>query len=177
MILDFFLACSTFFVGWIFAPFFLPLGFSLVGILLVKGINPWIMVMGMTISGVLSYIPLWIVEWHILDALWNYKPVNKKSSYFSRLAQLLIDVLANKKHILNSRKSLKEYLWTKNSKITLFIFAVIFTAPTIPDILTVSLFRRRMSVWVFLLAGLLWKFITFMPFVFFWKSILDLIFE
>lgn len=176
MVIDFLIACSTFFIGWSFPPFFLPLGFSLVGILLLKGIDPWTMCIGMTLAGTLSYIPLWIVEWYILDALWNYQPLKKNSSYLGRVLEFLVDVLANKKHILNSRKSLKEYIGTKNSKITLFAFAIFLTAPTIPDILTVSLFRRRMSLWWFLFAGFLGKAITFVPFVFFWKGILDLIF-
>jgi len=60
---------------------------------------------------------------------------------------------------------------------TVFLIAVICAAPTIPDIITVSLFRKRMPFWMFMLAGLIGKIISFFPFVFLGKGILDLIFD
>jgi len=176
MVFDYLLTCSTFLIGWIFPPFFMPFGFSLVWILLLKGINPWTMCFWMTIAGVLSYIPLWIIEWYILDTIGNNKHLFTRSPYLGRILEFFTEFFARQKYIIHSRKRVKSYVSTKQGKITLFFLALLFSTPVIPDIVNVSLFRKRLPFGVFLLAGFLGKLITFIPFVFLGKGLLELIF-
>jgi len=62
MVVDWFLACITFFLAPIMPPLLVPLGFSMLGILLIKGVNPWLLASTMTVSALLTYIPLRIIE-------------------------------------------------------------------------------------------------------------------
>lgn len=177
MSLDFILTCSTFFIGWIFPPFFLPLWSSMIGILLLQGFNPLILLLGISISGMLSYVPLWYLESYAINLFERHQAKNYLSIWSSKFINRIKKFAISEKELQESRSWITKYLAKRHNQFAIFILAIICTAPTIPDILTVALFRHKLSLPIFLLAGFLGKFLTFLPIIFLGKGILDLIFD
>jgi hypothetical protein len=153
----------------LFPPVLVPLSYSFTGALLLQHANPFTLSIISVWSATLSTIIIRIVQNHIIKKL---NKINiKKNSILNEINKYF------KKNTKIKKLSLKreQYIQTKHGKIVTFFFAIICYLPIIPDIITTRLLYKKIKFPYFLLALIIGKFFTHVPFIFLWKWLLELI--
>jgi membrane protein YqaA with SNARE-associated domain len=169
------LAGVVVFVSPVLPPILVPLSFSMLGVLIVQWANPWVLSGIMITSTVLEMAFIWWITWIILRRMEKYKETTHKPDFVTSIWRKFVGYLIRRAKANRASQRVDGYLRTRSGKVLIFLLAIFCSAPTVPDIITVRLFRRKMPFGSFIIAAFLGKIISFVPFVFFGKGILTLI--
>lgn len=167
MTIQLIMLCIITFLWPLFPPVLVPLSYSFTWVLLLQHANPILLSILSVWSATLSTTIIWIVQNYLIKKI---KKLNKNNifnqinNYFKKYTKV------NK---LSSKR--EKYIKTKNGKIITFLIAIVCYLPIIPDIITTRLLYKKIKFPYFLLALIIWKFFTHVPFIFLWKWLLELI--
>lgn len=171
MLAQLIILCVIIFLWPIFPPILIPLSYSLTGALLIQHANPITLSILSVLSAVLSTTLIWIIQNHVIKKLNIYNQKQQKENIFNKINRYF-----NKYIKLNKVSSKREeYIKTRNGKIATFFFAIICYFPIIPDIITTRFLYKKIKFPYFLLALIIWKSFTHIPFIFLWKGLIQLI--
>lgn len=170
--MTFFLLGLSYIFGWIFPPAFAPIQFSLIGSLLLKWLNPWLVGIVTVIFATISYVPLWI----LIDYL--FKKASKEDAaqdedwiddgiIASKKAEQenIVYVLIKKTFSATQYKKFALFMDQKTGKIVVFLIAIFLCAPIVSDLMAILLLRWKLSLKIFLVAGFIAKALVIFPLV------------
>lgn len=171
MILQFLLFSLVLLINPLFPRVFTPIEYSMGSVFLVQNVNPRILSGVFVGISTLAAIILRFAEWYIIKKFQEYQRKHHHRDLISRRSKKFTSHL-EPKNTKKRRSKFKDSLAADQNQGTLFVLAILGFAPTIPDIVTVALLQKRLKLWYFIIAAILWKCIQFLPFVFLGKWIL-----
>ncbi len=145
--------------------------YSIASILLVQNVNPRLIFSLFVIFRTVSIVILRFFVWYVFTKIQAYQRKRNYTDWISRILDRIKPYIKvkNNKH----RTNLKNHLTSDKGQLTLFVLAVVGFTPTIPDLLTVILLKKRLKLPYFILAAFIWKSIEFFPFIFLGKTIIS----
>ena len=171
MILQFIILCVLIFLWPLFPPILIPISYSVTWALLIQDANPITLSILSVATATFSTTLIWLAQNHIIYKLniINQKKDEKKFLY------KINKYFKKPKKIQKISKKRKKYIKTNHGKFATFLFTIVCYLPIIPDIITTRILYKKIKFPYFLLALIIGKSITHIPFIFFWKGILTLI--
>ncbi len=175
MLLQEILAGLTIAISPVVPPVLVPLAFAMVGALLVQHADPWTLAAIMILSSRGSCMVIRLLEWYILQWMAAYKVKHHKPDALTKIWESFMGLFMKKDKISRTWKRIENYMKTPRGKVVIFLLAVFCTAPTVPDIITVRIFRTQTNFRFFFSAAIFGKIISFVPFIFLGQGILWLL--
>ena len=163
------------FISPLVPPILVPLAFSMIAFLMYQKANPREVSGLMIASSMLACIAIRIIEGYIVQKMREHKLKHKKPDPITLRSQKFLSFFIKEDQGNKISQRVEGYVKTKRGRVILFLLAIFCTAPTVPDIITVRIFRYKMKVVPFLIAAFIGKIISFVPFVFLGKGILQLL--
>lgn len=167
MIIQLIILCVTIFIWPLMPPILIPIAYSMTGVLLIQNADPVTLSILSVWSASLSTTLIWFSQNHIIHKI---KKINKRKNKNSNLYKITKHFKKTKK-IKNLSKKIRKYTKTKNGKFIIFLIAIASYLPIIPDVITTRILYKKIKFPYFLIALIIWKSITHIPFIFLWKGI------
>ena len=167
------LSIVTFFAP-LLPPVLVPLGYSLAGVLLVQKINPRMLSVIMVFVSVAAVMIIWILQNHIIQRVATYEKGNTTNRVY-RIMNRINTYFEKQEKLVRLSQRRERYLKTKPGRFWTFIFAVCLFLPILPDIIGIRLLYKKIKFPYFVLAVFIWKTITYVPFIFLWLWLLQLL--
>lgn len=155
-------------------PILSPLTYSFTWVLLIQKANPRILTV-ITLSVIIMVnIIIWYLQKYIIKKFNMYK-VTQETDLFSRIFKKISKYFDKETKIARVELKLEKYWTTKRWKIIIFLFAIFCFLPTFPDIVSNRLLYKKISFGWFLVALIIGKTISHVPFIFFGKGLVTLL--
>lgn len=159
--------CFIIFTWPIMPPILIPLSYSLTWVLLVQNADPITLSILSVGSAVLSTTIIWFSQNYIINKV---KKINQKKDTKS-LSYKITKRFQKTKRLKKISNKLREYTKTKQWKFAMFFIAIACYLPIIPDIITTRILYKKIKFPYFLIALIIGKSITHVPFIFLWKGL------
>lgn len=156
-------------------PILVPLGYSLTGILLIQNANPRVLVIITVWAAAFADICIWIIQNHIIRKLIMYEQLESPHR-FHRFAKEVNQYFKEQGSIRKLWVKREKYAETKRGKFMTFLFAIFCFFPIIPDIIGTRILYKKIAFPYFVIAVLIGKSVTHIPFIFLGKWVLQLLF-
>jgi len=174
MVLQYFILWIVVFFAPLVPPILSPLGFTLTGILVAQKANPRILSLITVGVATLSAMIIRKLQNHIITKLTLSEKLPGKD-IFSRIINSSNSYFKRQQKIAKISIKWEEYIKTKTGRFATFIFAVFCFLPVIPDIISTRLLYKKIKFPYFILAVIIGKSISHIPFIFIGKTIVQLL--
>ena len=175
MILQLCILWLTIFLSPLVPPILSPLGYSLIGVSLAQQVNPRMLSFIAIGISTLATICIWVLQNYIIENLTIYKE-DKDPALFSRIARKINTYFRKQERITKIGLEWHEYLKTRTGRFATFIFAIFCYLPILPDIIGTRILYKKMSFASFIVAVIIGKSITYIPFIFLGKALIQIVF-
>ena len=174
MVLQFCILWIIMFFAPLVPPILSPLGFSFTGALLLQGANPRILSAITVWISTLSVIIIWIIQNHIIERLTLYETIESNNRLLRRINNINKQ-FRNQEKITHLSKRREEYIKTRTGRFATFLFAIFCFLPILPDIIGTRILYRKIKFPYLILAVLIGKSLSHIPFIFIGKGLLQLL--
>ena len=155
-------------------PLLSPLGFTLTGILVAQKANPWTLSLITVGVATISAIIIRNLQNHIIKKLTLQEKIEGKN-IFVRIVNTTNIYFRNQRQITAIGLRREKYIETKTGRFATFIFAIFCFLPVIPDIIGTRILYKKIKFPYFVLAVIIGKSLSHIPFIFIGKTIVQLL--
>ena len=155
-------------------PVLVPLSYSFTGFLLLQKIDPRIVSLVSVWFATLGAILIWKIQSHIIQRLTIYETI-PDTGFFSRIARRINYYFRKETKIAQLSLKRERYIETRTGKVATFLFAIFCFLPILPDIIGTRILYKKITFPYFVLAVLIGKSATHIPFIFAGKTLLQLL--
>ncbi|MCX6825380.1 MAG: hypothetical protein NTY80_04140 [candidate division SR1 bacterium] len=155
-------------------PIFSPLGYILTGMLVAQKANPRLLSLITVGVATLTSIIIRKVQNHVIERLTIYEEI-KGNSLFSRIVSKVNTYFKNQKRMTRIGLKREKYIETKTGKVATFMFAIFCFLPILPDIVGTRILYKKIKFPYFIIAVIIGKSVTHVPFIFVGKTIIQLL--
>lgn len=174
MVLQYFVLWLVIFFAPLVPPILSPLGYSLTGVLLLQKADPWILSAITVGVATITAMIIWVVQNHVIDKLAVYDELDSKQR-FHRTVNQINRYFKRQQKIARISYKRERYIETKTGRVATFMFAIFCFLPVLPDIIGTRILYKKIKFPYFVLAVIIGKSITHVPFIFVGKWILQLL--
>lgn len=174
MVLQFLILWLVIFLAPLLPPILSPLGFAMTGVLVAQKANPRIVsifTVGMT---TVTAIIIRKMQNHIIEKLTIQEKI-EGNSLFIRIVNRVNKYFKNQEKIGTISLKREKQLETKTGRIATFLFAIFCYLPILPDIVGTRLLYKKIKFPYFIMAVIIGKSISHIPFIFVGKTIVQLL--
>lgn len=175
MILQLFLLWIIIIVSPLVPPILVPLSYSITGILIVQNIDPWILSIVSVTAAVIADIIIWKMQNFVIPRMTIYEDPLKNKNIFSRIINKMHSYFKKEERIGRLWLRWEKKLEKRSGRIATFLFAIFCYLPIIPDIISTRILYKKIKIPYFIIAAIIGKSITHIPFIFLGKSVLQLL--
>lgn len=175
MILQLFLLWIIIIVSPLVPPILVPLSYSITGVLIVQNIDPWILSMVSVGAAVIADIIIWKMQNFVIPRMTINEDILKDKNIFSRAINKMHSYFKKEERIGRLWLKWEKQLEKKSGRIATFLFAIFCYLPIIPDIISTRMLYKKIKIPYFIIAVIIGKSITHIPFIFLGKSVLQLL--
>ena len=155
-------------------PILSPLGFTLTGALVVQKANPRILSLITVGVSTLSAIIIRKLQNHIIERLTIEKKL-KGDNIFAHMVNKINSYYKKEERIARISLRREKYIETRTGRVATFFFAVFCFLPIIADIISIRILYKKIKFPYFVLAVIIGKSISHIPFIFVGKTIVQLL--
>ncbi|MFA7717311.1 MAG: hypothetical protein WC875_01175 [Candidatus Absconditabacterales bacterium] len=155
-------------------PILSPLGYSLTGVLLAQKANPRILSVITVGVGTITAMIIRTLQNHIIERLTLEEKI-KGNNIFARSVNMINSYFRKQEKIAKISLRREKYIETRTGRTATFLFAVFCFLPVLPDIIGTRILYKKIRFPYFILAVIIGKSISHIPFIFLGKSILQLL--
>lgn len=155
-------------------PIFSPLWYILTGMLVAQKANPRLLSLITVGVATLTSIIIRKVQNHVIERLTIYEEI-KWNSLFSRIVSKVNTYFKNQKRMTRIWLKREKYIETKTGKVATFMFAIFCFLPILPDIVGTRILYKKIKFPYFIIAVIIGKSVTHVPFIFVGKTIIQLL--
>ncbi len=175
MVLQLFILALVIIASPLVPPVLVPLSYSMTGAILLQGINPWTLSIVSVWAAVLTDVIIRIIQNHVIEKIAEYEQIDiKEQRWIHRTSNKINAFFKKQKDLSKLGKKREEYGKTKRGRVATFLFAIFCYMPVIPDIISTRLLYKKIDFPSFVIAVIIGKSITHIPFIFLGKWILQL---
>lgn len=175
MILQLFILWLVIIVSPLVPPILVPLSYSMTGALILQQIDPRILSMVSVGAAVIADIIIWKMQNFVIPRMTiNEDPLQDKN-IFARIINKMNSYFKKEEKIGKIWLKWEKYLEKKSGRVLTFLFAIFCYIPVIPDIIATRLLYKKIKFPYFVLASIIGKSITHIPFIFLGKSVFEFI--
>lgn len=174
MIIQYVILWLVIFFSPLVPPVLPPLAYSLTTVLLIQKANPWILSLITVWVATLSTIIIWMIQNHVIEKLNMYERTNS-TSRFHRRTNNINRYFKKQERLTRISARWEKYIETRTGKVVTFTFAIFCFLPILPDIIGTRILYKKIKFSHFILAVLIGKSATHIPFIFIGKWILQLL--
>jgi len=155
-------------------PILVPLSYSYTGALIAQNVNLWILSIVSVWAAVLADIIIWKLQNFIIERMTINEKIESKD-FFSRTINWMNSFFKDSERI--GRMSLKRerYLEKRTGRVLTFLFAIVCYLPVLPDIIGTRILYKKIKFPYFILASIIGKSVTHIPFIFLGKWLVQLL--
>ena len=156
-------------------PILVPLSYSMTGALVIQKIDPWILSIVSVAAAVIADIIIWKMQNFVIPRMTiNEDPLHDRN-IFARIINKMNSYFKKEERI--GRLSLKweKYLEKRTGRVMTFLFAIFCYLPIIPDIICTRILYKKIKFPYFVMASIIGKALTHIPFIFLGKTIVQLL--
>ncbi|MCX6824296.1 MAG: hypothetical protein NT085_04165 [candidate division SR1 bacterium] len=156
-------------------PVLVPLSYSMTGALILQQIDPRILSIVSVAAAVIADIIIRKMQNFVIPRMTINEDSLKDKNIFARIINKMNSYFKKEERI--GRLSLKweQYLEKRSGRIITFLFAIFCYIPVIPDIIATRILYKKIKFPYFIIASIIGKSITHIPFIFLGKSIAQLL--
>jgi len=156
-------------------PVLVPLSYSMTGALILQQIDPRILSMVSVGAAVVADIIIRKMQNFVIPRMTINEDPLKDKNIFARIINKMNSYFKKEERI--GRLSLKweKHLEKKSGRIMTFLFAIFLYLPVIPDIIGTRMLYKKIKFPYFIIASIIGKSITHIPFIFLGKSLAQLL--
>ena len=156
-------------------PILVPLSYSMTGALVLQKIDPWILSFVSVAAAVIADIIIWKMQNFVIPRMTIYEDPIKDKNIFSRIINKMNSYFKKEERIGKLSLKWEEYLEKKSGRIITFFFAIFCYLPIIPDIICTRILYKKIKFPYFIIAAIIGKSLTHIPFIFLGKSLAQLL--
>jgi len=176
MVFQLFILAIVIIVSPLVPPVLVPLSYSMTGALLLQGLNPWVLSIVSVLAAALTDVIIRIIQGRVIEKISIYEQIDEdKQRWIHRTSNKINAFFKKQRNLSKLGKKREEYGKTKKGKVATFFFAIFCYIPIIPDIISTRLLYKKIDFPYFLIAVIIGKSITHIPFIFLGKWLLQLI--
>lgn len=175
MILQLLILWLVIIVSPLVPPVLVPLSYSMTGALILQQIDPRILSIVSVAAAVIADIIIRKMQNFVIPRMTINEDSLKDKNIFARIINKMNSYFKKEERI--GRLSLKweQYLEKRSGRIITFLFAIFCYIPVIPDIIATRILYKKIKFPYFIIASIIGKSITHIPFIFLGKSIAQLL--
>lgn len=155
-------------------PVLVPLSYSRTRILLLQKADPLVLSIISVWAATLSTVTIRFLQNHIIEKLTIYDKLDKQD-VFSRIVNHMNRYFKNQKRLARIWFKREQYIETRAGKFVTFLFAILCYVPILPDIITTRILYKKIKFKYFLIALIIGKSITHVPFIYAGKTLFQLL--
>ena len=174
MIVQFIVLGIVFLFSPLLPPLLSPLGYSLIGVLLLQKANPRLLSIIVVGIGTISVILMRVIQNEIIAELVIFRKSNMQDTFHRRINNI--------NNYFRSRKSVErlslrreKYIENRTWKFATFLFAVFCYLPILPDIIGTRLLYKKIRFPYLVIAVIIGKTISYVPIIFLGKGLFQLL--
>lgn len=175
MILQLFLLWIIIILSPLVPPILVPLSYSMTGVLILQNIDPWILSIVSVGAAVVADIIIWKMQNFVIPRITIDKDLLKDKNIFSRAINKMHSYFKKGERIGRLWLKWEKKLEKKSGRIATFLFAIFCYLPIIPDIISTRMLYKKIKIPYFIIAVIIGKSITHIPFIFLGKSLAQLL--
>jgi hypothetical protein len=146
-------------------PILSPLGYSLTGVLLAQKANPRILSVITVGVGTITAMIIRTLQNHIIERLTLEEKI-KGNNIFARSVNMINSYFRKQEKIAKISLRREKYIETRTGRTATFLFAVFCFLPVLPDIIGTRILYKKIRFPYFILAVIIGKSISHIPFIF-----------
>lgn len=156
-------------------PILVPLSYSMTGALILQKIDPRILSMVSVGAAVVADIIIRKMQNFVIPRMTiNENPI-KKNNIFARIINTMNSYFKKSERIGRISAKREKYLEKRTGRIITFLFAIFCYVPVIPDIIATRILYKKIKFPYFIIASIIGKSITHIPFIFLGKWLAQLL--
>ncbi len=156
-------------------PILVPLSYSMTAALVVQKVDPRIISAVSVVSALIADIIIRKMQNFIIPKLTIEEHPLRETTLFNRIVNKINTYFKKEEKIGQISLKREKYLEKKEGRIVTFFFAIFCYLPVIPDIISTRLLYKKITFPYFIIAVIIGKSITHIPFIFVGKSLVELI--
>ncbi|HCB52096.1 TPA: hypothetical protein DEP21_06075 [Patescibacteria group bacterium] len=174
MILQYIGLAINVFLSPLVPPALVPLAYSWTSVLLLQHANPLTLSLISVGVSTLSTIIIRFSQNYIIEKLALYEHLNKKNK-LSFLIHKINTYFRNQKRIARISLKREKYIEKRSGRFVTFLFAILCYLPILPDIITTRILYKKIRFRYFIIAVIIGKTITYVPFIYLGKTLFQLL--
>ncbi len=175
MVFQLFLLWILIVVSPLVPPILVPLSYSMTGALVVQKIDPWILSLVSVAAAVIADIIIWKMQNFVIPRMTIDEDPAKDTNIFSRIINKMNSYFKKEERIGRLSVKWEKYLEKRSGRIITFLFAIFCYVPVIPDIIATRILYKKIKFPYFIIAAIIGKGITHIPFIFLGKTVVQLL--
>lgn len=174
MIVQYVILWIVIFFAPLVPPVLSPLGYSLTGVLLAQKANPRILSAITVWVSTLTAMVIRMIQNRVIERITLYDQI-ESIHRFHRLVKRINAYYKKQERITRISQRREKYIETRTGRTATFLFAVFCFMPVLPDIIGTRILYKKIQFPYFVLAVIIGKSATHIPFIFLGKGILQLL--
>lgn len=174
MTLQFIILWIVIFLAPLLPPILSPLGFTMTGVLVAEQANPWIVSIFTVWMTTVTAMIIRKMQNHIIEKLTIQEKI-EGDTLFIKIVNRINKYFKNQERIGKISLKWEKYIETRSGRIATFFFAIFCYLPVLPDIVGTRLLYKKIRFPYFIGAVIIGKSISHIPFIFVWKTIIQLV--
>jgi membrane protein YqaA with SNARE-associated domain len=174
MIFQLLLLAVLILVSPLLPPILVPLSYSFTGALIVQKTNPRVLSIVSVGASTLGAVIIRFIQNHIIRKL-TFDENIKGTTLFSRTIKKINNFFKNEEKIAKISLKREKYIETKTGRTMTFLFAVFCYFPILPDIIGTRVLYKKIRFRYFVIAVIIGKSVTHVPFIFVGKTVFQLL--
>lgn len=175
MILQLFLLWIIIIISPLVPPILVPLSYSITGALILQNIDPRILCIVSVGAATIADIIIRKMQNFIIPRMTIDKNPQKEKNMFAHIINKMNSYFKKEERIGNLWLKWEKYIEKRSGKIATFLFAIFCYVPIIPDIISTRMLYKKIKIPYFIIAVIIGKSITHIPFIFVGKGIVQLL--
>lgn len=156
-------------------PILVPLSYSMTAAMILQKIDPRILSIVSIGAAVLADILIWKMQNFIIPKMTIQEKPIKWDNIFAHIINKMNSYFKNSERIGRISLKWEKYLEKRTWKVITFFFAIFCYIPIIPDIISTRMLYKKIKFPYFIIAVIIGKSITHIPFIFLGKTVVQLL--
>lgn len=175
MVFQLFLLWIIIIVSPLVPPILVPLSYSMTAAMVVQKIDPWILSIVSVAAAVLADIIIWKMQNFVIPRMTIDEDPLKDRNIFARIINKMNSYFKKEERIGKLSLKWEKQLEKRSGRIITFFFAIFCYLPILPDIIWTRILYKKIKFPYFIIAAIIGKSITHIPFIFLGKTIVQLL--
>jgi len=175
MVFQLFLLWITIIVSPLIPPILVPLSYSMTGALILQKIDPRILSIVSVAAAVIADIIIRKMQNFVIPRMTINEDPLKDRNIFSRIINKMNSYFKKEERIGRLSLRWEKQLEKRSGRIMTFFFAIFCYLPILPDIIWTRMLYKKIKFPYFIIASIIGKWVTHIPFIFLGKSLVQLL--